>query len=111
MRRDFAFDALNRLTVEAWYDSGGFLTATTTFSYDANGKQLTAQNGSGAYTMSYDALNRVTVANEPFGKTLTFSYDAAGHRTKVEDSLGGVTTSLYDGAGRLTSQQLGGTGQ
>src|SRR5205823_2691563 len=38
-------------------------------------------------------------------------YDAVGNRTQVEDSLGGVTTSVYDAANRLSSRQLGGTGQ
>src|SRR5207245_2123977 len=63
------------------------------------------------YTMQYDALNRVTVAKDMWGSTLTFSYDAVSHRTKVQDSSNGVLTSLYDAAGNLTGLQFGGTSQ
>jgi len=51
-----------------------------TFTYDNNGNQLTAADGAGTYTLSYDALNRVTVVNEPFSQTLTFTYDARSNR-------------------------------
>jgi YD repeat-containing protein len=47
----------------------------------------------GAYTMSYDTLNRATVTMEPFGQTLTATYDAASNRTQLQDSQGGLITS------------------
>jgi YD repeat-containing protein len=37
------------------------------------GNELTAANNNGAYTMSYDVANRVTVVHEPVGVTLTFT--------------------------------------
>src|SRR5262249_53058588 len=98
----------NRLTTETWYDVNGNVVGTNTFSYDAVGNQLTALNGNGTYTLSYDALNRVTVANEPFGKTLTFSYDAVGNRTQVQDSAGGIETSTYDAHNRLSLRKFSG---
>jgi RHS repeat-associated protein len=61
--------------------------------------------------MAYDALNRMTANQEPFGLTLTYSYDSVSNRTLVQDSFGGVLTSIYDGANNLTSSQVGGTGQ
>ena len=61
--------------------------------------------------MTYDALNRVTSVEDPFGLTLNYTYDADGNRTEVQDSLGGVTTYVYDADNELTSEQFGGTGQ
>jgi RHS repeat-associated protein len=109
-RIDDAFDALGRLTAETWTVSGS-TTDSLSYGYDAVGNQTAASDNNGAYTMAYDALNRVTVTQEPFGLTLTSSYDAAGNRTLVQDSFGGVTTSLYDTAGRLTTREFGGAGQ
>jgi RHS repeat-associated protein len=109
-RRDLTFDALNRQTGETWTVSGSTTNALT-YTYDAAGNQLTAADQNGAYTMAYDALNRMTSEQEPFGLALTFSYDAASNRVLVQDSLNGVATSVYDALGRLTSRQFGGAGQ
>jgi len=109
-RIDNTYDADNRLTQENWVVSGSNVN-TLTFSYDANGNLLTALNNAGAYTMAYDALNRVTQSQEPFGLTLTATYDAVGNRIQLQDSFGGVLTSVYDSANRLTSRQFGGASQ
>jgi RHS repeat-associated protein len=108
--RNFSYDAGNRLTGETWV-AGGSTVETRTFTYDANNNQLTAANGNGAYTLTYDALDRVKTTQQPFGFGMTFTYDAASNRTLVQDSLGATTTSVYDGVNRLTSRQVGGTGQ
>src|SRR5262249_16887542 len=110
-RRDFQYDSLNHLTTETWYNSGGTATETMTYSFDANGNKLTAGNSNGTYTMSHDALNRVTRDRDMFNNTMTFSYDAVGNRTKVQDSKSGVTTSVYDAADNLVTQLYGGSGQ
>ena len=103
--RNLSYDALNRKTGETWVVSGSTVN-TQTFTYDAADNQLTAQDQSGAYTMAYDTLNRMTSEQEPFGQVLTFSYDAASNRTQVNDSQSGVTTSVYDALGRLTSRKF-----
>jgi RHS repeat-associated protein len=108
--QNFVFDALDRVTGQTWISSGTTIN-TLTFTYDANSNLLTAANSNGTYTLSYDALNRVTVAAEPFGQTLTMSYDSVGNRTLLQDSHGGVTSSVYDADNNLTSLQFGGTGQ
>src|SRR5262249_22570328 len=110
-RRDFQYDNDNHLTTETWFNSGGTATETLTYSLDANGNKLTATNSSGAYTMAYDAMNRVTGVQDMWGDTLTFTYDLVGNRTKVQDSKGGVTTSVYDAANNLVTQMFGGSGQ
>jgi YD repeat-containing protein len=45
---------------ETWVSSGGGTAQILTNTYDAHGNMLTAANGNGTYTMSYDALDRVT---------------------------------------------------
>jgi RHS repeat-associated protein len=108
--RNFSYDALNRETGQTWIVSGSTVN-TQTFTFDAQGNQLTAADTNGAYTMVYDSLNRMTSEQEPFGQTLTFTFDAASNRYVLQDSLGGTTTSTYDALNRLTERQFGGSGQ
>jgi RHS repeat-associated protein len=103
-RRAVSYDADNRKTGENWLVSGSTANLLT-FTYDANGNTLTAANYSGMYTMTYDALDRTSAVQEPFGQALTFSYDATSNRTQVTDSQGGTTTSVYDAANRLTTRE------
>jgi len=86
-------------------------TNVLTFLYDGAGNLTAAQNYGSAYTLSYDADNRVTVVQEPQGQALTFSYDGVGNRTLVQDSLGGLTTSVFNKDNQLTSRQFTGNGQ
>jgi RHS repeat-associated protein len=106
---NYSYDFVNRETGETWLVSSSTVN-TFTFTYDAINR-LSAANNAGTYTFSYDALNRVTVTQEPFGLTLTATYDQVGNRTLLKDSLNGVLTSIYDQANRLTSRQFGGTSQ
>jgi RHS repeat-associated protein len=110
-RIDYVYDNADRLLTETWRNAGGSVVNTLTHVYDSAGNQTLAQDSHGAYTFTYDSLNRASTVKGLFGVTLTFSYDAASNRTKVEDSFGGVLTSVYDGANRLTSQQFGGVSQ
>ncbi len=105
------YDADDRLVGQTWYDSHGDVTNIETYTYDADGNVLTADNSSGDYTMTYDPLNRVISVEDPFGLTLNYTYDADGNRTEVQDSLGGVTTYLYDSDNELISEQFSGSGQ
>jgi YD repeat-containing protein len=99
------YDGDNRLTQQVWL-SGGVAVNTLVYSYDNNANLLTAQDSHGAYTMAYDALDRLTAQQEPFGLALTMAFDAAGNRSQVQDSFGGTTTSLYDAAHRLTTREF-----
>jgi YD repeat-containing protein len=108
--RLLSYDANDRQTGETW-QVGGSTVNTLTYTYDANANLLSAANGTGAYTFSYDALDRAQTEQEPFGLSLTFAYDAASNRTLVQDSFGGTTTSVYDAANELTSRQFSTGGQ
>ncbi len=110
-RIDNSYDLAGRLVTETWKDNGGATVNTLTFVYDSEGNQTVAQDSHGAYTLTFDALNRESTIKGLFGVTLTFTYDAVGNRTKVQDSFGGVLTSVYDAANRLTSRQFGGVSQ
>ena len=109
-RIDDAFDAVGRKLTESWYATGGAFSQAMTWTYDAVGNRLTAQAPAGSYTLAYDALDRVSAVQEPFGLSLTFAYDADGNRVGVADSKGGVQTSVYDAAGRLTGRLQTGNG-
>ena len=102
-----SFDPLGRETGQTWI-SGGSTVNVFTFTYDPADNQLTADNYNGAYTMGYDALNRMTSDQEPFGLLLTFSYDANDNRTLVQDSFGGLLTSQYDSLDRVTTREIAG---
>jgi RHS repeat-associated protein len=107
-RISLAYDAANRLTGQTWLNASGGTANLFTFTYDNADNLLTAANYGGAYTFAYDAIDRQTVVQEPFGQTLTYSYDAASNLTLTQDSFGGVFTSLYDAVNRLTSRQFNG---
>src|SRR5207302_1575230 len=98
-------------TAETWYNSNGSVAANLTFTYDNNGRQLTAENANGKYTVTYDSKGEVLTARDMFGNLLTFSYDSVGHRTKVQDNFGGVLSVIYDGNGNVTQELFGGVSQ
>jgi RHS repeat-associated protein len=106
----YAYDALDRMTGQTWHsgNASSSVTNRATYTYDADGDLLTAANVNGAYTMTYDALDRVTVVQELGWATLTFTYDADGNRTMVQDSFGGVQTSTYNAINELITQQITG---
>jgi RHS repeat-associated protein len=109
-RRDFTYDEVGRVLTEKWYAVGGGFTQTQTWSYDAVGQMLTAQDPDGRYTLTYDGAGNVATVAEPFGLALTFGYDAANNRTSVLDSQNGVTTVVFDALNRQTSEQVAGSG-
>jgi RHS repeat-associated protein len=107
---DYSYDAANRLTGETWKNSSGTTTNTVTYSYDKANQLLSAQDGQGAYTFTYDAGGQVHTQKDMWGDTLTFTYDAVGNRTNVQDNFGGLETSTYDAANNLTARKFSGIG-
>ena len=82
----------------------------TTFSYNADGQQLTSTDARGATTTySYNARHLVSgiVYSAPAGVhvpgNVTFTYDGAGNRTGMTDGLGSASYQ-YDQLSRMTSE-------
>ena len=78
--RTFTYDADDRLTTETWYDASNTVVDTlrpSPTTRPATGSRRATTTVS--YTYTYDALNRVTTVQEPFGLTLSYTYDAAGN--------------------------------
>jgi RHS repeat-associated protein len=107
----YSYDLLNRETGESWYNSSGTQVNALTYTYDPNDNLLTAANNAATNTMSYDALDRLSTVQTPFGAVLTNSYDLADNRILVQDSFSGTTTRTYDALNRMTTIQFGGVGQ
>ena len=89
-------------TGETWHNADSSISYVT-FTYDPVGNLLTAANSYGAYSMSYDALDRMTLVSEPTGAVLTMAYDNLGNRTQVTDAVG-VENSTYDARNRLINR-------
>ena len=88
---------------------------TTTYAYDADGRQVTqtlpsyTQPGgsspvNGTSTTTYNTLGQVTAQEDPDNNTTHYSYDQLGDRTGQTDPDGGVTTTSYDANGEQLSQ-------
>jgi RHS repeat-associated protein len=65
------------------------LGSNDTYTYDANGNQITHTYSEGSYTFSYDAENHLVSINGSL--TATFIYDGDGNR--VKGTVAGTTTA------------------
>ncbi len=95
-RRNSFYGAAGQKVMERWTNPDTVDSNLLAYSYDANENVLTAGDNNGTYTFSYDALNRKTVQQGPYGVTMTATYDAVGNRTVLQDSLGGLQTATYN---------------
>ena len=80
-----------------------------TYSYDAAGNLLAANDNDSGLSFAYDNRDRLitattdgTVGPQP-GIMLSYSYDALGQRQSLSDSLGGIWTYGFDEKSRVTS--------
>ncbi|MCY2987768.1 MAG: putative Ig domain-containing protein [Planctomycetota bacterium] len=114
-RREFAYDPLNRLKEERWYDPGGVLVRTIVSTYDVIGNLKSITDPDSTYTYTYDVLNRVTSVDNAGTPdmphvVLTYQYDAIGNVVKTSDNLGVSVVSTYDSRNRLARRWWEGTG-
>ena len=79
-------------------------TLTTTHTYDAQGRQLSATDPAGdIYKASYDAAGNLSSYTDASGKSMTVAYDALSNPITTTDPNGHVTSFGYDAAGNLTT--------
>ena len=79
---------------------------TTTYAYDALGRQISQTDGRGNTShLVYDAQGRVAKTIDALGNETTYTYDALGRQVAVTDPLGHTVTTAYDAEGRVTSQR------
>ena len=96
----FGYDDLGRLTSKTYSDS----TPTVTYTYDAQGRLLTAANGTDTLTWTYDLAGQLlSEASAKNSSTVAYTHDLGGNRLSV--GLDGTTfvTYAYDDASRLTA--------
>lgn len=95
------YDAVGRLLSASGSDG-----ATRTFTYDADGRMISADGGAGATAFAYDAARRMTACGP-----ITGTRDANGRLESVTLAPGKTVTYTYDGRGDVTSvtDWVGGT--
>ena len=67
-----------------------------TYTYDNNGNMITATDGSGTTTYTYDYENRLTNVEIDGTMAATYTYDALGRRIGIDDS-GTQTWTVFNG--------------
>ncbi len=97
------FDHLNRVLSKT-EQAGTSEAQTTSYTYDADGQQLTMTDPSiQTTTTTYDALGRTLTMTHPDTTVDSYTYDAAGEQlTKVNSA--GTTTDTYDPLGRVLEE-------
>ncbi|WP_205956747.1 RHS repeat domain-containing protein [Pseudoxanthomonas winnipegensis] len=94
---------------------GGNAVLSDGYNYDANGNVVAISDGAsgrnqrGKRNMSYDGLDRLTVATSPMFDTASYGYDALDNLTHVVAS-GRDHYYCYDAYWRLTNVRTGGCG-
>ena len=79
---------------------------TTTYGYDALGRETSATDGRGnTTTTAYDAQGRVASTTDGAGNATTYGYDAVGRRVSATDPMGNTVTTAYDAEGRVVAQR------
>lgn len=84
--------------------SGG-TPVTTTYGYDAQGKQdSTTDNAGNTWTQTYNLRGEETSDTDPDAGTDTMSYDVDGDLTQTQDAAGNYVSYTYDALGRKTAE-------
>ncbi|MDA5194984.1 RHS repeat-associated core domain-containing protein [Govanella unica] len=101
-----SYDALNRLTEKQVPGA-----KTVAYSYDRMGRQrqVNYTDSSDSVIYGYDALGRLTSANDN-GKSLAYAYDAAGNRSRITypGSDGFYIQYDYDALNRMSAVKQNG---
>ena len=100
-------DALNHVTSFTYDANGNQLTetdptGTVNYTYNGFGEMLTRTNQLGGITTNvYDVLGNLQTTTNALGKTTSLTYDGHGLPLSVTDARGKIATFTYDAAGNL----------
>ncbi len=114
-QKEFGYDVLDRMVTEEWFGADNQPRYSASFTYDALGNLLTAEDSFSQYQMSYDALNRMSSIDNlgtPSAPRVAFAYqyNASGNRSSVTDSLGTSLVSEYDSRNLLQRESWSNSG-
>jgi RHS repeat-associated protein len=96
----YTYDAADQLTNIAYSPSQ---TPNVSFTYDADGRRLTMQDGSGTSHYSYDTLSRLIASTDGTGQSVAYGYDLTGNLLTLTYPGGSQVTRSYDADGHLAS--------
>jgi len=107
----YGYDALgNRTSATADAGGSGHFNATSTFTYDSQGRVLSATDPLGTVARSaYDGLGNLTTVVQDYGRlniTTSLSYDGVGNAISTTDPRGAITTAAFDADRRPLSVTL-----
>jgi RHS repeat-associated protein len=103
------FNTLNQLYQDV--NAAGTAAVTTTFGYDAQGNQTTANAPlTRNTTNAFDELNRLKQITDPGTGITQFQYDGNDNLTQVTDPRTLITTYQYNGFGNLKQKTSPDTG-
>jgi RHS repeat-associated protein len=115
------YDAAGEVTAVSYSDG---ITQGVAYTYDAAGRRLTRDDGTGTATYDYDSAGRPTSVTDGHGATVGYdyndlgqisrvtypdgresgrSYDPIGRLSRLSDGLGNQVAFGYDGNGNLTT--------
>ncbi|WP_405688824.1 putative adhesin [Streptomyces sp. NBC_00057] len=102
-------DAQGRtVRVDTYTDAARTAFRSTTYSFDARGDQVKAEDSTkNVWSWTYDALGRQVTATDPDTGTTKTAYDVLGRPEAATDSKQSTTWTKYDELGRVTEQRKG----
>lgn len=99
-------EASGRVTIYS-YDGNSISTqedmVTTTRTYDAQNRIISATNPSGTINYNYRP-NGLIESISAIDAYINFEYDAFGRRTKISDTTSGAQTFQYDNSGNISKE-------
>jgi RHS repeat-associated protein len=94
----YAYNISGRLVQKSFPDG-----SVVQYQYDTQGRVTYAGNAYMAYSLSYDAVGRLTGVTDSGGRTVSYTYDSAGRRASMSAPEFGTLAYSYNDAGRLSS--------
>ncbi|MFI9787887.1 RHS repeat-associated core domain-containing protein [Kitasatospora sp. NPDC051984] len=104
---DWAFDALGNRTSQVEHSTTNGADATTTYTYNENGKNQphTLTSATGGTSLDYDTAGNATKRVTAASGTQNLTWDDAGLLTSIKNATAGDSTYIYDAGGQVLLQK------